>query len=200
MKKIFFIAALFASVWVSAQDLTILHINDTHSHIEPQRNGSLQGHGGVIEQAAYIDSVRCAEGKGNVLLLHAGDFNQGTSYFKVFNGDIEVEVANAMQFDAFCLGNHEFDNGLDDLARRLKNMNAPVVCANYDFSQTVLADIVKPYVVIRKAGRKIGVIGLLTDLSSLVAPEIAAMLKYQNPAEVAEKYAGQLKAEGCDLS
>ena len=199
MKKIFFIAALFASVWVSAQDLTILHINDTHSHIEPQRNGSLQGHGGVIEQAAYIDSVRCAEGKGNVLLLHAGDFSQGTSYFKVFNGDIEVEVANAMQFDVFCLGNHEFDNGLDDLARRLKNMNAPVVCANYDFSQTVLADIVKPYVVIRKAGRKIGVIGLLTDLSSLVAPEIAAMLKYQNPAEVAEKYARELKAEGCDL-
>ena len=199
MRKIFLVAALFVSVFVSAQDLTILHLNDTHSHIEPQRSGSLAGRGGVIEQAAYIDSVRCVEGKGNVILLHAGDFSQGTSYFKVFNGDIEVEVANAMQFDALCLGNHEFDNGLDELARRLKNLNAPVVCANYDFSGTVLDGLVKPYVILNKAGKKIGVVGLLADMSNLVSADIAPLLKYQNPAEVAEKYAGQLKAEGCDL-
>ena len=177
MRKILLVAALFVSVFVSAQDLTILHLNDTHSHIEPQRSGSLAGRGGVIEQAAYIDSVRCVEGKGNVILLHAGDFSQGTSYFKVFNGDIEVEVANAMQFDALCLGNHEFDNGLDELARRLKNLNAPVVCANYDFSGTVLDGLVKPYVILNKAGRKIGVIGLLTDISNVVSTDIAALLK-----------------------
>ena len=75
------IAAVIAASTLYAQDLTILHMNDTHSHIDPQRSGDYIGMGGVIEQAAFIDSVRVAEGKKNVLLLHAGDFGQGTSYF-----------------------------------------------------------------------------------------------------------------------
>ena len=199
MKKIFLLITLLASFGLSAQDLTILHVNDTHSNIEPQRNGELEGRGGVVEQAAYIDSVRCVEGKGNVMLLHAGDFSQGTSYFRVFNGDIEVDVINAMQFDALCLGNHEFDNGLEELARRVRNLNAPVLCANYDFSGTALEGLIKPYVVVSKAGRKIGIIGLLTELSNLVSPDIVSRLKFQDPVEVAEKYAGRLKADGCDL-
>ena len=135
-----------------AQELTILHLNDTHSHIEPERHGNRIGYGGVIEQAAYIDSVRCADGKNNVLLLHAGDFSQGSSYFRQLRGDVEVDVINAMKFDAVCLGNHEFDNGIDELARRLGNLEVPVVCANYDFSATTLADYIKPYVILEKAG------------------------------------------------
>lgn len=199
MKRILLLVALFTVVSAAAQDLTILHLNDTHSNIEPQRSGAFAGHGGVVEQAAYIDSVRCAEGKGNVILLHAGDFSQGTSYFKVFEGDIEVDVMNAMRFDAVCLGNHEFDNGIEELSRRLKRLESPVVCANYDFNGTPLEGLVKPYTVMRKAGRKIGVIGLLTDLSTVVSKEVAAELKYQHPGEVADKYAAQLKQEGCDL-
>ena len=142
---------------LSAQDLTILHLNDTHSHIDPERSGENKGLGGVIEQSAYVDSVRCVDGKGNVILLHAGDFSQGSSYFTELNGDIEVDVLNAMKFDAVCLGNHEFDNGIDELARRLRNLKVPVLCANYDFSQTVLKDLVKPYEILVKAWRKIGV-------------------------------------------
>ena len=124
-----------------AQNLTVIHINDTHSHIDPQRSGEYIGRGGVIEQAAYIDSVRCADGKRNVLLLHAGDYGQGTSYFTEMGGNIEIDVMNAFRFDASCLGNHEFDNGIDELARRLKNLKNDVVCANYDFSGTVLEDL-----------------------------------------------------------
>ena len=199
MKRILFLIALFTVVSVSAQDITILHLNDTHSAIEPERSGDIEGYGGVVEQAAYIDSVRCAEGKGNVILLHAGDFSQGSSYFKVFKGDIEVDVINAMQFDAVCLGNHEFDNGLEELARRVGNMKCPVVCANYDFTGTPLEGKVKPYTIMRKAGRKVGVIGLLTDVSTVVSKEVAAKLKYQDPSTVADRYAAQLKQEGCDL-
>ena len=143
---------------LQAQDLTILHFNDTHSHIEPERSGKYKGHGGVLEQAAYIDSVRSEEGKRNVLLLHAGDFGQGTSYFTELGGDIEIDILNAMGFDAVCLGNHEFDNGLDELARRLRNLKLPVVCTNYDFSQTPLAGVVKPYTIVRKAKKKIGTV------------------------------------------
>ena len=102
------ILSVAVSVAATAQDLTILHMNDTHSHIDPERSGVNSGMGGVIEQAAYIDSVRSAQGKNNVLLLHAGDFGQGTSYFTELKGNIEIDVLNAMKFDAVCLGNHEF--------------------------------------------------------------------------------------------
>ena len=183
-----------------AQNLTIIHINDTHSHIDPQRSGEYIGRGGVIEQAAYIDSVRCADGKRNVLLLHAGDYGQGTSYFTEMGGNIEIDVMNAFRFDASCLGNHEFDNGIDELARRLKNLKNDVVCANYDFSGTVLEDLVQPYTIVRKAGKKIGIIGLLTDVSSVVDSEIAKLLQYQDPAKVVNKYAEYLREEkGCDM-
>ena len=201
MKKIFILISACALATVaSAQNLTILHLNDTHSHIDPERSGPNAGRGGVIEQAAYIDSVRVADGKDNVLLLHAGDFGQGTSYFTELNGDIEIDVLNAMAYDATCLGNHEFDNGIDELARRLRNLNVPVVCANYNFTGSPLEGLIKPYVVLQKAGKKIGVIGLLTDVTSVVDRNIADKLKYKNPAEVANEYAYMLKVEqGCDL-
>lgn len=201
MKKIFLLISVCILTYVaSAQNLTVLHLNDTHSHIDPERSGPLAGRGGVIEQAAYIDSVRVADGKDNVLLVHAGDFGQGTSYFTELNGDIEIDVLNAMGFDVVCLGNHEFDNGIDELARRLRNLNLPVVCANYNFSGTPLEDIIKPYVILEKAGKKIGVIGLLTDVTSVVDKGITDMLKFRNPAEAANEYAEILKVDqGCDL-
>lgn len=200
MKRILFvISVLVLSVSLSAQNLTILHLNDTHSHIEPERGGKYDGKGGVIEQAAYIDSVRVADGAANVLLLHAGDFGQGTSYFTELDGNIEIDILNAMAYDAVCLGNHEFDNGLEELARRLACLDAPVVCANYDFSSTPLADLVKPSVIINKAGRKIGIFGLLTDVSLVVDSKIAALLEYKDPAAAAQEQALMLKKEGCDI-
>ena len=201
MKRLFLIISAFAVLLTaSAQDLTILHLNDTHSHIDPQRSGKHMGKGGVIEQAAYVDSVRAACGAENVMLVHAGDFSQGTSYFTELGGDIEIDILNAMGFDVVTLGNHEFDNGMEELARRLKNLELPVVCANYDFTGTPLEGIVKPYVILEKAGRKIGIIGLLTDLSSVVSSEIAAALKYIPATDVANSYAEKLRYdEGCDL-
>ena len=202
MKKLLlFLISVFIFLSVSsAQDLTVLHLNDTHSHIEPIRSGKNKGMGGVIEQAAYIDSVRKAEGRRNVLLLHAGDFGQGTSYFTELGGDVEIDVLNAFGYDAVCLGNHEFDNGLEELARRLSDLKVPVVCANYNFSGTPLENQVKPYVIVRKAGKKIGIIGLLTDLSSVLSKDIADLLEYSDPAQAANRYAEYLRNEkGCDL-
>lgn len=188
------------AVSASAQHLTILHLNDTHSHVDPERSGKYVGKGGVIEQAAYIEEIRAEVGKKNVLLVHAGDFGQGTSYFSELHGDIEIELLNAMGFDVTCLGNHEFDNGMEELARRLRNLKVPVVCANYDFAGTPLDGLVKPYVIIRKAGKKIGIIGLLTDVRDVVDGDIAVRLKYLDPAEVTNRHAAYLKNTGkCDL-
>lgn len=201
MKRILIaICILMASMSLNAQDLTILHVNDTHSHIDPQRSGDYKGRGGVIEQAAYIDSVRCADGKRNVLLVHAGDFSQGTSYFTELGGNIEIDVLNALRFDVVTLGNHEFDNGIEELSRRLKNLEAEVVCANYDFEGTALDGLVKPYTIIRRGGKKIGIIGLLTDIMEVVDADIARMLTYQEPSQVVNRLSGYLKEEkDCDM-
>lgn len=196
-----FVSILAASAIGFSQDLVILHVNDTHSHEEPLRDGGLQGGmGGVIERAAYVDSVRTAVGKKNVLLLHAGDFSQGTSYFTELGGDIEIDLINAMKYDVVTLGNHEFDNGIDELARRLGNLKCPVVCANYDFSELVLGKYVKPYAIVRKGGMKIGVIGLLTDVTRVVQKSIADKMKRFDDIEVANKWADYLKnEEHCDM-
>ena len=201
MKRIFTaLSILMVSMSLDAQDLTILHVNDTHSHIDPQRSGDYKGRGGVIEQAAYIDSVRCADGKRNVLLVHAGDFSQGTSYFTELGGNIEIDVLNALRFDVVTLGNHEFDNGVEELARRLKNLKAEVVCANYDFDGTALEGLVEPFTIIRRGGKKIGFIGLLTDIMEVVDRDIAKVLTYQDPAEVVNRVAEYLKEEkDCDM-
>ncbi len=204
MKKIFAFTAVLmaASLMCSAQDLVIIHVNDTHSHEEPLREKSSPdaGFGGVIERASYVDSVRFADGKRNVLLLHAGDFSQGTSYFTVLNGDIEVDLINAMKYDVITIGNHEFDNGIDELARRLKAVKCPVVCANYDFSSFELGKYIKPYTIIRRGGMKIGVFGMLTDVSTVVAHDIADKLVHLDDFEVANKWADYLKnTKKCDM-
>lgn len=201
MKKIIISVVALASVFtLSAQDLTILHLNDTHSHVEPERLGEIKGYGGIIEQAAYISEVREEMGKKKVLLLHAGDFSQGTSYFTQLDGQIEIDALNAMEYDVVTLGNHEFDNGTSVLAERLRQLDCPVICANYDFSATDLAGIVKPYAIVKKAGRKIGVIGLLTDISTVVDISMNKGLVYQDPVKVAQKYADYLRNEKkCDL-
>ena len=163
--------------------LVILHANDTHSHFEPVRDEE------YIERAAYLDSVRVAEGPENVLLLHAGDFSQGTTYFSELGGNLEVQALNAMKYDVVTLGNHEFDNGLEDLGRRLSSLEMPVVVCNYDFSPFEAGKYIKPYVILEKAGLKIGVIGVLCDLKSMVAGDIAERVPEFPMVETVQKYA-----------
>ncbi|MBR0532428.1 MAG: metallophosphoesterase [Bacteroidales bacterium] len=194
------IAVVFTTGANAQKRLTIVHFNDTHSHVEPERSGDNVGHGGVIERAAYRDSVIKADGKKNVLLLHAGDYSQGTSYFTVLKGDLEIDLINALKYDCVTLGNHEFDNGVDELARRLANLNCPVVCANYDFSALEMGKYVKPCTVIKKAGMRIGIIGLMPDISTLVSKETSSKIPAFDNAEVVNKWAVYLREEEkCDL-
>lgn len=203
MRKIIlsiFALCLSISAANAQRNLTILHVNDTHSHVEPDRSGRNKDQGGVIERAVMLDSIRKAEGKHNVLLLHAGDFSQGTSYFPVMNGDIEVDIINAMKYDCVTIGNHEFDNDMEELGRRLKNMKCKVVCANYDFQGELPGKYIKPYTIIKKAGRKIGIVGMLCDVNSVVAAPIAKKIKHLDDAETLNKWAKFLKEEKkCDL-
>lgn len=193
-------AMLVACSEASAQKLTIMHFNDTHSHLEPERAGKSAGRGGVIERAALVDSVRNAVGRRNFLLLHAGDFNQGTSYYTTLGGMLEVELVNALGYDVVTLGNHEFDDGIEHLGRRLAGLKCPVVCSNYDFSQFELGKYVKPYVILKRGGMRIGIFGMLTDITKVVERTIADRLPKFDDVETADRWASYLKNEKkCDI-
>lgn len=173
--------------------LTILHTNDTHSQIEPKSNGQC----GYARRMGLIREERKAD--KNLLLLDAGDFCQGTPYFNIFHGRVEIAAMNRMGYDACTLGNHEFDNGLDTLAAVLKGAKFPVVCANYDFAGTVMEGMTKPYVILRKGGLKVGVFGLGCDPKGLIADKNFAPARYLEPYAVAQTMADTLRALGCDV-
>ena len=203
MMKNTFLAALaflFCALSLPAQDLVILHTNDTHSQIEPVRVGYNKGLGGVERRLQYIDSVRARYGKKKVLLLDAGDFNQGTPYYTVARGDLEVELVNLMKYDVFTLGNHEFDNGQEDLARRLKKCRHKTVTCNYDFSNTPLRKLVKPYAIVRRGGMKIGIIGTTSYLEGVVLKSHLDGTVRLNAVEEVKRWADFLKnRKHCDL-
>ncbi len=193
-----FAALLLGAFSASAQDLVILHTNDTHSQIEPLSAGDYKGLGGVVRREKYISQVR-AENK-NVILLDAGDFSQGTPYFTLFKGDVEIELMNAMKVDAVTFGNHEFDNGMDELARRIRMANFPVLNANYKMDGTPLEGLIPPYTVIERGGKRIGVIGLSVRLTGLVSPNRLGNMKYEHPYKIVNRLARKLRnKEKCDL-
>jgi 5'-nucleotidase len=188
------LTVLAGTAFAQNKHLTILHTNDVHSNVEPN-NKNL---GGMVRAATYINEVRAAE--KNVLLLSAGDFFQGTPYFNLFYGIVEIELMNAMRYDAACLGNHEFDNGIDSLAKYLGMARFDIVTANYDMSSTPLRHLVKPYIIIEKEGLKIGITGVGTPLDDNSRPGNWAGMRINNPVETANHMAAILKEEEhCDL-
>ena len=194
-KTVLLIAAAFA-LCACGPKLVILHTNDTHSHLDPLRDGQ----GGIVERAAFVDSVRKANGADKVLLLHAGDFNQGTSYYTQMHGDLEVEIINAIKYDAVTLGNHEFDDGIESLTARVSRIQCPVVCANLDLSSFELGKYVHPYTVLYRGGRKIGVIGLEADISTCVSKTISSRIPQLDPVEAVNKWSEFLRnTEKCDM-
>ncbi|NCD15491.1 MAG: bifunctional metallophosphatase/5'-nucleotidase, partial [Bacteroidia bacterium] len=115
-------------VTVTAQkQLVILHTNDTHSRIEPLPAGDRYAadKGGVERRINYIEQIR--NDHEHLLLFDAGDFLQGTPYFNLFKGEVEVEAMNLMGYDAVTLGNHEFDYGLEVLGQVVAKARFPIV-------------------------------------------------------------------------
>lgn len=185
---------------VDTKKITILHTNDTHSHIDPfpadhPKNPNM---GGAARRAAIIESIRKEE--KNVLLLDAGDIFQGTPYFNYYGGELEFKLMSMMQYDLATMGNHDFDNGIDGFYAQLPHAKFDFVSTNYDFKNTVLNGIVKPYKIIFKDGIKIGIFGLGVQLDGLVDKKLYKETVYNNPIEVAQDMTRILKEEKkCDL-
>lgn len=182
------------------KNMVVLHTNDTHSRIEPiPETDRIAGNkGGVMRRIRYIDQVR-KENK-NVLLFDAGDFLQGTPYFNLFKGEIETEAMNLMLYDAVTLGNHEFDYGLGLLEKVVRRAKFPIISSNYDFSDTQLNNLIKPYHILKKDGVKIGVVTANIQPKGLIASENYKGMKFLPPVETANELALKLKTiDKCDM-
>lgn len=196
------VLALNFVVTVYAQDnkqLIILQTSDVHSRLEPinQAGDRNYGEGGFVRRATFLNQFR--KDHKNVLLFDCGDISQGTPYYNMFRGEVEVKLMNEMGYDAMTIGNHEFDFDLDNMARLFKLANFPIVCANYDLEATVLKDLVKPYVILKRNGLKVGVFGLGTQPEGMIQANKCEGVIYKDPIQVSNEVAALLKAKGCDL-
>lgn len=207
MKRIHLIIlmALLSVLTVDAKkhkQLVILHTNDTHSTIMPLNvnldNKDLAGRGGFLRRINMIKEER--KQNPDLLLFDSGDFCQGSGYYTLFKGEVEIGLMNQMGYECTTIGNHEFDFGMENMARIFRMANFPVVCSNYDCTGTVLEGLVKPYITIKRGDIKIGVFALAPKMKGLVFDGNCEGITYLDPAETAQKYIDILrKKEKCDL-
>ena len=174
-------------------DFVMLFTNDFHSQIEPTDDGK----GGVLRLKALVDSVRTAE--PYVLLADAGDLVQGTYYFSLLNGVVEMKMLDMLKYDIRTIGNHEFDKKMSGLGEMLAMSKVPVVASNYDFSKTDLAQYVVPSKILSAGKIKVGFIGLNVRLLNLVNKTACEGVVWQDAVNVADKYAAELREQGADI-
>lgn len=190
----------FSAYGQNTKELIILQTSDVHSRIEPinQRGDRNYGEGGFVRRATFLQQFR--KEHENVLLFDCGDISQGTPYYNMFQGEVEIKLMNEMGYDAMTIGNHEFDFNVDNMKRLFKMAEFPVVCANYNLDATALKDVVKPYVILNKYGLKIGVFGLGARPEGLIQANKCEGVVYEDPIGVSNEVAALLKEEeGCDL-
>ncbi|HEX9826906.1 MAG TPA: metallophosphatase [Flavobacteriaceae bacterium] len=184
----------------TSKQVTILHTNDVHSHIDPfgPEDGRNANQGGVARRYSLIESIR--KENPNTLLFDAGDIFQGTPYFNYYGGELEFKLMSMLKYDAATIGNHDFDNGIDGLYAQLHHAKFEFISANYDFSNTVMDTHVKPYKTFVLDGIKIGVFGLGIELDGLVNKTMYKETVYRDPIETAQDMTRILKDnENCDL-
>ncbi|MEJ3959023.1 5'-nucleotidase C-terminal domain-containing protein [Brachymonas sp. G13] len=197
-------------------ELTIAHVDDSHSNLDSaSRSFTLAGQnvsvdaGGFPRVTAMIQAIRA--NNDNVLALHAGDAITGTLYFNRAGqpGEADAALMNTVCFDAFALGNHEFDKGdsglkqfIDFLHKDPAQCKTPVLSANVQFGANSALNpqkapgYVQPHIVVERDGQKIGIVGLTvagkTKESSSPDPDTT----FEKEATAAQRSIDQLKADG----
>ena len=129
----------------------------------------------------------------NTLILDAGDSFQGTPYFNFYGGELEFKLMSKMGYHASTIGNHEFDNGIDNITAQMQHAKFDMLNANYDFTNTSLDGIVKAHQIYEVDGVKIGVFGLGIELEGLVPKKLYKETAYLNPIEIAKDQVNLLK-------
>lgn len=185
-----------------AVELSILHINDHHSYLEPhEARINLNGQQTKVD----IGGFSAVNGKlyelrkkyKNPLVLHAGDAITGTLYFTLFGGSADAAVMNAGNFHYFTLGNHEFDAGNEGLLKLLEPLKIPVLSANViPDKNSILYNKWKPYDIFTVDGEKIAIIGLDTVNKTVNSSSPGKDVKFYDEIATAQIMANALKQQG----
>jgi 5'-nucleotidase len=205
-------AALTAGAAAAAEfRLTVLHLNDFHSRLEPiNRFDSTCGpddaakgecFGGAARLKTAVDARRAAaeaEGRAS-LLLDAGDQFQGSLFYTTYKEKAVVEVMSALGVDAMALGNHEFDDGPATASALVAAAPFPVLAANVDVSaEPAFAAPLAPHAVLEAGGRRIGVIGALTtDTAEIASP--GPNIAFEDEIAALSRSVAALEAEGANV-
>ena len=204
-------SALSMTAGMAAADfsLNVIHINDLHSRIEPinrfdstcnaEDNAEGKCFGGYARVKTMIDQLRAELADENVIVLDAGDQYQGSLMYTTYKGDVEAEMAEIVGFDAMAVGNHEFDDGDEGLAKLADAVSFPVISGNIDVSQSnVLAGKVDNHTVLEVGGKKIGIISALAaDTVETSSPSDAVI--FTDEIESLQADVAALEAEGVDI-
>jgi len=208
IRRIFYIFVAFSITFIiaisaplNAQEsrfsLRILHTNDHHAHLEPIKFGD-RLLGGIARRRTLVDQIR-AESKTNqepLLLLDAGDIFQGTLYFNQYLGQADLDFYNALAYDASTIGNHEFDRGQQVLADFIAKAKFPIISANIDIApQSPLYGKIQPWQILDVKGEKIGVFGLTTPDTAILA-SVGDGVKFTDPIAAARTSVSALKQQG----
>jgi len=182
--------------------LTILHVNDTHGHIIPYQDKSADPGrpvGGAEYLAKMIERERAANPDGTIL-LSAGDMFQGTPVSNLFHGKPVIEIMNYLHYDAMALGNHEFDWGQDVLQSIISSASFPVVSANVFKRGGRHIPGVKSYVILKRKGVRIAVIGITTpDTYYTSKPGNLTGLTFVHPEKVLPSIIRRVRAQGASI-
>ncbi|MHA7968123.1 5'-nucleotidase C-terminal domain-containing protein [Rhizobium sp. CAU 1783] len=176
------VLALSTSAALADFELNILHINDFHSRIEainkfdstcsPEEAGKNECFGGVARMKTAIDARRGELKDANLLVLDAGDQFQGSLFYTTYKSAPIAEFMNGIGFDAMAIGNHEFDDGPDELARFIDALKFPMISGNVLAGlNTPIADKYKPYIIKEFGGEKVAIVSVLaTDTDETSSP------------------------------
>lgn len=183
-----------------SQTITILYTNDTHARLDPFPHNARQfaGLGGIARRANVIKKIR--QNQPNVLLLDAGDVFQGTPWFDVYGGEVDLKLMSEMKYDAMAVGNHEFDHELEGFAEAANAADFPILAANYNVAGTPLNDVVQRFITREIGGYKIGIFGLGIELDGVVDKSLYGDVQYRDPVVWAEGIAKSLiQYQRCDF-
>jgi 5'-nucleotidase len=180
--------------------ITVLHTNDTHSQIDPilDNDKTYPGKGGVARRATLVKRIR--KENPNTLLIDGGDVLQGTPYFNFYKGEVEYKAMSLIGYDAGTIGNHEFDNGVEMLAKAMQFADFDIISTNYDVRGSALESKVKPHALKVVGGVRVGLFGLGIRPEGLITADNFKPVKYLDPVRATRDVVQLLREqEHCSL-